>query len=362
MVREFSKEDMLPFLIEELPIDAEYADNKSFLEITKIDFFQYIQFVDIAWSSARLYQITRSAVDEKWARIFEIKDEQLSPVDHEVLCSICIFKRDIEVGHGTFQFYVDALKERIERFRGDDFTNQKLRVYVGDSAWDTLYSEKILQAKDVDFVRMANSSPYSIMGQQWRILAYNDYDYPYVYMADTPKHTGDLPDKRLKDKYPKELLDKYHFTLTSVEPTMDYSVSLCDILLFQRNPNRHTHCFFTYELNDYFNFCDLKIIRGPNRLPFPDVVPIIGACYQERRALYKLYDSRYNIWTEMSHLPFWLEWENILGYWILFIRKHITLRYRYLKNYLQLFDRLDDNHFLKRFHYQILENRSVTPP
>ena len=349
---------MTPFLIGSIPEDAEYADNNTFIEMTKEHFDLNWQIEDPAWSDAELQRINNTPPDRKWADYFEIKDVQMSPVDCEILCSICIFKRDVEVGHGTFPFYVKVLKEKIEQFAQSDHANQKLRVYVGNSAWDTLHTEKILQNKDVDFVRMRSSSSHSILGMQWRILAYDDYDYSYVYLNDThhvPK--GEYNDVEFKEKVLTDsLLDTFHFALVTDPPMRDPHLELYNIAYYNKPPGFRSHYFYVMELNNYLNFNDLKIVRGPMRLPFSDVVRIIAASYERRLNPYTVYDPRYSVWTELGQLPFFLEWTNGLGYWIFFLRRHIKIWYRYIEDYHRLLNELNANHFLKRLHNQEIEN------
>ena len=344
---------MTPFLIGSIPEAAEYADNNTFIEITQAGFELNWQIEDPAWSDAELQRINNTPPDRRWADYFEIKDVQLSPVNCEILCSICIFKRDVEVGHGTFPFYVKVLKEKIEQFAQSDHANQKLRVYVGNSAWDTLHKEDILRNRDVDFVRMNRSSSHSIMGMQWRILAYDDYDYPFVYINDThhvPK--GEYTDYYFQEKVPIcSLRDTLNFSLVGDPPKRDPHLQLYNIG-FYKKPGFRSHYYYALELNNYFNFNDLKIVRGPLHLPFSDILPIITASYRRRLQPYMVYDPRYNLWTELGQLPFFLEWTNGLGYWIFFLRKHIRVSYRYIETYHRILNKLDESHFLKRLHNQ----------
>ena len=348
---------MIPlFLIDALPDNATYADNSTFVEMSGQDCQHHAQIVDIAWSEAKLEQIKASEIRGKWAQIFDVKDAQMTPADREILCSICIFKREVEVNHRPFQFYINALKEKIERFAQPDYKRQKLRVYVGDNLWDTLHREGILKNNEVDFVRMVDSSRFSIMGMQWRVLAYDDYNYQCVYMNDTHRVPDELPDDNFEKQFPMECWDQFHFSFDSVLPWQDRFLNLYSMREFKTEHWFNSHYFFTYELNDYFNFNDLRILRGSRRLPFSDIVSIIDAAYRERRKLYQVYDPRFNIWTEFGHLPFWLEWVNMLAFWVYFLRKHLTLRYFYLKEYDELLENLDENHFLKRLHRQIFED------
>ena len=103
------------------------------------------------------------------------------------------------------------------------------------------------------------------------------------------------------------------------------------------------------------NFYDLRIIRGSQHLPFSDIVKIIAACYEQRGDPHLIYDPRFNIWTELAHYPFWLEWVNMLGFWILFLRKHLNFRCYYDETYKRTLAKLNSHHLLKRLHFQIFE-------
>ena len=347
---------MNPFFIENLPADAEYADNSTFFHVTKQDFYQHIQMIDLVWSTEKLRRINNIAPNGKWARHFDIKDVQMSPVDCEILCSICFFKREAEVNHRPFGFYVDALKAKVERFAQTDYARQKLRVYVGDSAWDVVHKEKILDAKHVDFVRMRSSSGHSILGMQWRLLAYDDYSYPCVYMNDTHYDGLEMPDEQLENRFPKDLWDSFNLSLTSAMPYHDSFLTLHDIRNFERD-NFVSHYFFVYSPLTYLQAFGMSILRGPQRLPFANIVSIVAACYEERGNLHTLYDPRHRLWTEVGELRFWMEWVCMLGFWIYFLRKHITFRYHYLEDYHKLLNSVDQEHFFRRLHHQVFDEK-----
>ena len=362
---------MNPFFIDQIPLNAEYAHPSHFFYAplpsashsqpipeaawdAKESLKHRVQMVDPAWTDDEFQTIKQIEPDIHIARMFEIKDVQLSPVKKESLCSICLFRREVEIDdHLSFLEFVDCLKGRIHQFAQSDYKSQKLRVYIGDDIWDFLHKEKVLEAGHVDFVRMAQSSKHSIIGEQWRILAYDDYDYECVYMTDTDDHHT-IPDKYLEKLFPREIRDDVHFSLQCVRPFQDPRLAFAN---FRSIYESHFDWDFYWVVHplDYFNFHDLKIIRGSRRLPFQHLLRFIVAPYARRGTLLKLYDPERNIFSYVGTLANRQEWVNYLGFWIFFLRKQLRVRYRYLIEYQELMYSLAETHFLRRLHHQIFK-------
>ena len=347
---------MNPFFIGSLPPTADYADNRTFFDgDERNDLLNRVQIIDPAWSETEFERIRISQPNPRFAKQFEIKDMQLSAVDREILCSICLFRRNLNFEDPVFSYYLNHLKEKIEVFTRSCHAKQKLRVYVGNDIWDLLHKEKVLKAKHVDFVRMSQSSRYSQIGMQWRILAYDDYAYQCVYMDDTDWHDNleIMDDDEFDRRFPVEVRDKFHFSLTSFTPFQDHSADLWDFHSFHRDV--YWDIFYIRNPLNYFLFHDLAIIRGSRRVPFEVIVPFLVEPWTKRGKLYTLFDPARDIWTDVGELVVRHEWVNYLGFWLFYLRKQLALRYWYLIDYYELLNTLDENHFLKRLHHQIFE-------
>ena len=188
------------FLIPSIPKGAAYVDQYSFVECYPIgknsdgtDRFDLrrllneIQVVDPRLSLEELDRI--DPPDPDIASLFDIADMQLSSRGADALCSFSLFKsrgaagRNKQIYGRTWRDYLEGLRRWIHFYRAH-FPNQKVRVYVANDMWDELHKEGLLQSKDVDFVKMVHSDYGTLTGILWRYMAFDDYDYEYVYAED----------------------------------------------------------------------------------------------------------------------------------------------------------------------------------
>ena len=187
----------MQFLIDEIPSGATYCRRNDFLHAfpTGNDTYDIdrlmngIQIIDTRLTLDEIATIETRSYPACLESFFDIKDIQESKRSGKALCSVSIFKMVDEKSttDKSFEVYLNGLKEKIAYFR-EYHPEQKLRVYAGDSVWNLLHKEGILEADDVDFVRMACSSEYTEIGIFWRFLAFNDYGYEYVYINETDGH------------------------------------------------------------------------------------------------------------------------------------------------------------------------------
>ena len=290
LIRGSVMNDLRFFFIDKIDLRAEYVDSNVFFmqnEERIDDFANEIQVVDTRWSAEDLERI-KSAERSDLSYFYEIEDMIESPKRGEALCSICIFFiGDTPWMNQPFHEYLEGLHYRIDIFR-NELSSQKLRVYVGNSAWEILHKEGILKADDVDFVRMRRNSSGTRLGTTWRHLAFDDYDYPYVYIDDTDRRAHLLPDggSILVDELRKDqgILDRCfsrgdggkrpHLT-SALSFARDGNANLfhhvdIDESLFAFTPSSRIR-----NPASYYETAVCELVRGPDRLPFDDIVPIL---------------------------------------------------------------------------------------
>ena len=252
------------------------------------DFINRVQAVDTRWDEDDLERITETPTWTRAAEMFLIDEKIESKKRGEALCSICLFYQEtlpwVAAPRQAFSDYVNGLRKRIEIYR-TELKNQKLRVYVGKTAWDMIHKEGILEADDVDFFRMKHDSDSCNIGMLWRQLAFDDYDYEYVYLEDTDlRRDGDnnlIEELRVT----KEILERMFSTGNSgVDPHIVSSLSFdqdMDATLFYEamtdkdvnQKNETLWCMFSPA--NYYKSHILTMARGPKRLPFDNIVPIL---------------------------------------------------------------------------------------
>lgn len=334
----------MSFFIDRVPMGAEYCHSSKFF--TK-DILDSVQVVGAFWTRQDLRQICMEQPHPLHADSYRIIDVQYSPTRGEVLNSNCIFRWKIEESDTPrFGYYLQHMKDKIDLWRADEYKDQKLLFYVGCDVWDLLHKEKILQAKDIDFVRMAHSSTHSRMGQRWRALAYDRYDYPFVYMDDTD--VGDsqapLPDEVLYRRIQvlKDYPDAhFHFTIARVRDEW------LKQLHFEFDSLRY-RLMGILSLRMYFNTRSMRLIRGPKRLPFARIVPILSRCTERTENLTTLYDPNRNLYTQVRQLEHPNDFVADVAFWVYSLLPHIRAQYDFYDDGIEVLDGLSNNHFYRR--------------
>ena len=345
----------LPFFIPDIPKSASYVDQEYFFDIDRQVLLSSLQMVDTAFSD--LDYAPNPLFDE----FYEIKDVQQAKSKKPVLCSICIFKQQRnyhQKPHG-FDGYLQGLKERIRLFSETD--DQTLRVYVGDNIWDLLYKEGVLRAKHVDFVRMSCSSNQSHIGLKWRSLAYDDFDYDYVYIDDTDvmSHNTNLSRISLQIGDFEHHFNGHpdvHFHSYLAPPHDDKQGLFYDYLTFDKP--LFTNAFFVGDITNYLAFHTLDIIRSPKRFPFESIVPLLRLCYPASGTIY-LCDPCREVWTMISSInsrhTFYYAGE---GFFLYFLRHHLKYRLEWIRDHYSQF-KYDDKSLLWRIRNQLIDDGHI---
>ena len=337
----------VPFFLNKLPADAEYCQRgeffREFIPGREDEFFSGIQVLDSRVIEKDLVRWTYESPREEFARFFEIKDFQESKKSGEALCSLSLFKMagELSTTSKTFDVYLDGLRVWIEFFRTER-TDQKLRVYVGDSAWDVLHRERFLDASDVDFVRMSTSSLYTEIGVLWRFLAFDDYRYPYVYIEETDGFVEQVNGKWTpmqkpdangftieKFKVRTEIGDGFaHFgtQLSCLPPPEDRRESFPEDcpLVFWVDDYRLSDPLFIHRLSEYVQFLSPTLIRSPRRLPFT-MESMLCAHFgrDEQRAVYH---ESLNLWTTLRERHPNLNFRYIDDHWLFHLTKILSVK------------------------------------
>ena len=312
-----------PFFIDNIPSSAEYYPRGEFFRCfvpDRIeDFLSGIQVLDTRIMRNDLSNWKMTGGPAHLTQCFAIKDIQESSKRAEVLCSLSLFKMKVDELHTGkgFQVYVDGLKFWIEVFR-DSRKAQKLRVYVGDSAWDDLHGQGILEAQDVDFVRMASSSTKTEIGVFWRYLAFDDYNYEYVYIDETDGEgefadgewvraegkieTGFLYDrKRIEQRLKRPEGSADFFAPVLPSPPIEFRQGLLPDtempLFFVSDDYRLGDPWFMYRLSEYVQTGNPLLTRGASKLPF-SMARMLTAHF-ERGTERILYHPSINAWCNI---------------------------------------------------------------
>ena len=228
----------------------------------------------------------------EYLRLFEIDDKIESQHRGDALCSLCIFEQPQVRRREPFSWFLEGLVHHINRYR-DVQSNHKLRVYVGYDAWNTLHGAHIFDdAPHVDFIRMRQSCANAMIGTLWRLLAFDDYDYEFVYLDDTDKRValdehGNkvdieplLVDNEILERRFSGLKDEVHIASALSTGVKDLPgnffveyphASVLDVLN-QPTPFHHIFAPDTYYQTQIFD-----LTRGPLRMPFDSVVPFLCA-------------------------------------------------------------------------------------
>ena len=363
-----------PFLISEVPDGAEFCGRGEFLHAFPLGSDQFdidrllngLQIVDTRLTTEDLRTIEQVEPRPEYSRFFEIKDKQDSAKRGEALCSLSLFKMDAERGTTgkTFDAYLDGLKAKILHFRHES-PNQKLRVYIGDSAWDEVHKAGCLEADDVDFVRMKESSRRSEIGTFWRFLAFDDYDYLFVYMSETDGH-GKLVDGEwvvderghwgcdlafLEDGISGDMHMATKILPTPAPETRKNSIPEDFPLLFWVEDYRLSDPLFMHRLSEYIQSATPEMLRGPERLPFQDISRIL--CHHLARGNERiLYHPESNLWTNIRERQPNLNFRYIDDQWLFHLTKVLRVKHWIgpgdLSGCYSTFQRYGDNWFFKR--------------
>lgn len=334
------------------------------------DFINKVQVIDPRWTQSDLDRVN-NAPASRLAEMFNIRDKIEPSRRGETLCSICLFSwEDTQWARQPFQEYLDGLKERIRIFR-DELPNQTLRVYVANDIWDILHKEDILAANHVEFIRMTHSSRASRFGMLWRQLAFDDYDYPYVYLEDTDLRENEL-------RITPEILERmFSCEKENFEPHIVSSLSFnqdLDFNLFyetRTKPTNHNELTLLNGLEflwhivgpeNYYKTSILTMARGPKRLPFDNIVNIFSEVLFNLPHTYEVVfqDHSFNHYY-MSHvtdiMPT-LQSHEIGESWVFYLSKLMDIKMWVEPRHMELiekgFARYGDSFFWRRIQEQML--------
>ena len=372
----------VPFFIDKIPSGAEYYPRgeffRQFVPNRVEEFLSELQVLDTRVTCEDLVNWKRTDAAVDLTECFAVKDIQESNKRGEALCSLCIFKMEVDELHTgkTFQDFVDGVKFWIEVFR-DSRKAQTLRVYVGDSAWDELHQQGVLAAKDVNFVRMSHSSIKSEIGVFWRYLAFDDYDYEYVYIDETDGE-GEFVDgkwMRAEDKiksgflYDRKAIER---RLETPKGFADFSTPVLPVppveidqgllpnmgipLFFVSEDYRLSDPWFIYRLSEYVQTGSPLLTRGPNQLPFS--MARMLAAHFERGTERILYHPSINAWCNVRERHPNLNYRYTDDQWLFHLTKVLKINMKIgglelLKCYADQ-KRFGDAFFIKRI-YDALE-------
>ena len=333
-------------LIDKIPDSSTYVIPFLFFDNLDDVFPQRVQVEDMRWSMKRIEQIIQADLENDFGRMLEIKDAQYSQVDREILRSICIYRPKYQF-KDTWERYYNYLKLQIYNFANEEeYASQQLRCYVGDSVWDILHRDGVLKASHVDFIRMADSSDYSWAGLEWRSLAYDDWDYKCVYMADTDVKFVELGSSQLSDVFPSVEWDTYDF--------VSFPMMMAGGMPFKRYSQLFvfSNCSRTVRLND------ISLFRGSKQIPFLKMPQLLQAVWKCALEQYKIYDPERDMWTFVSTFPHRSKYLlGHLGHIAFYLSKHLNTKIKINKRsdgkIGASIKALDYNDFSKRLARQV---------
>ena len=339
----------VPFFIDKIPPGAEYYPRGEFFRYfvpqRAAEFLSGLQILDTRININDLTDWRYTNAPDHLMECFAIEDIQTSNQCGEALCSLSLFKMEREELHTgkPFQLYVDGLRFWIDVFRNSR-KSQTLRVYVGNSAWDELHRQGILEAKDVDFVKMKHSSAKTEIGVLWRYLAFDDYDYEYVYIEETDGEgifvdgvwkraenkikTGWLHDReRIKQRLETASGCAHFYANVLPTPPVELRDGLfpdTDFpLLFWSEDFRLSDPLFIYRLSEYVQLGNPLLTRGPNKLPFS--MPRMLASHFERPTQRILYHASINAWCNVRERHPNLNFRYVDDQWLFHTSKVLKL-------------------------------------
>ena len=334
-------------LIDKIPNSSTYAVPLLFFsDLNREPFLNRVQVKDMRWDMARIEQIIQADLENDFGKMLKIKDAQYSQFDREILRSICLYKMKHQFKFKeTWEYYYNHLKRQIHYFANDErFASQKLRCYVGDSCWDILHRDGVLKANHVDFIRMFDSSGYSYVGQTWRALAYDDFDYKCVYVADTDLEKKGYSSRGLSFVFPPEEWGTYNF---ATRPINIYGEQL-------KFWTRGIRLYSVISCIDYMRLSDIKLFRGSQKLSFLKPAQLLQATWECLGEPYQVYDPERDMWT---YVPTTLHRAGGLlahmGNVIFYLSKHLDVVIKDRPEQKEFLEALDVNHFVRRLVRQV---------
>ena len=274
-------------LIDKIPNSSTYAIPFLFFKDLDSDAFsKRVQVEDMRWDMARIEQIIQADLENDFGRMLKIKDAQYSQFDREILCSICLYKPEHQFKE-TWEYYYNYLKNRIHDFANnrEEYGDQKLRCYVGDSCWDILHRDGVLKASHVDFIRMFDSSEYSYVGQTWRALAYDDFDYKCVYVADTDIRLHRYRSSPISEIFPPDEWHSCNF------------MALAPLLIPDPVWKVYSSHHMFSNIARILRLSDVCLFRCSPPIPFLKPAQLLQAVWQSSRQMLKVYDPERDMWT-----------------------------------------------------------------
>ena len=283
-----------PFFISHIPDKAEYVRRSEFTgQISDVqEFLDHVQVVDVRWDSTPVREPSPEI-----AKLFRIKDMQLSKVEGDVLCGITIFKMSVDKkdegqNPDFYDWFLRGLHYRVEQFKTIDYKRQKLQVYVADDVWDILHKEGILQANHVNFIRMATSSDKTYFGQVWRNLVHTELEYPYTYIDDTD--VGFVPEAR--EGFPDIHIEPRLKLLQDTGCNMYFSVGRRTPVYFETK-RKMLHQISSFKTGE------LSTVRGRTSFLTEDVLLSFSRMYERTDFLCRVYNPLNETWTTITVVP-----------------------------------------------------------
>ena len=348
-----------PFLISSIPDNAEFCASIDFVQLPNL--LNEVQMVDPRCAEPVIDTDSNTS-------LLEIKEMQLSQKCAEALCSISLFQQEREYRQ-PFTDYLNGVQQWIRYFR-EELPSQKLRIYVGDSAWDILYQANILENTDVDFVRMASSSSKSRVGLFWRFLAFDDFDYEYVYIQDAdawddmgahrdPKMNRGVLEWTISD--PSVVHIAGHLVIPTRDRDWGWNSDCRDIPLFHELPYSF-HEAIIYQVSKYFPVHELLLLRGPRRPSFQSFVPFFLYHWLQTETCV-LYHPSLNLWSNFAEARWGVQGWRMNVNWHFYLSKILALKYYFFDEsqaHLQwIINRYGSDYFWVRLFKQFVEDGNL---
>ena len=313
------------FFVPRVPADAEYCTSHDFRKVYGKDsdrILEVVQVVDYRIGPEDIEKIELSAQRPEIERFFEVKDMQLTKRVGDILCGVSLYdsERRHYGKHKDFSLYFNGLKDLIEIFRTVR-TNEKLRVYVADNVWERLHHEKILKSADVDFVRMAALSRNTDIGHLWRLLVFDDFEYPYASTSDldTFSKTWRSPELICGNN-----LENF-MTHINFSPGR-YKESGCDLFF------HHRHLRAIFPVAQYMRSCVISMIRSPIRFPFASLRQILCHLLDDS-GVRILYNPEMNLWTNVHEGSYF--YHSFDDFWLPLLSKILNIKFWIRKKRVQ---------------------------
>ena len=409
------------FLIQSTPNEAAYVDQYQFVECYPTgqknadgtdqfdirSLLNALQVVDSRISLEDLQRLETPAPDI--ASIFEIEDMQLSARGADALCSFALFKgrglaaQNKAVYGRRWKDYLEGLQRWIHFYRAH-FPNQKIRVHVANDMWDELHKEGILQSKDVDFVKMVHSDYGTLVGILWRYLAFDDYNYEYVYAEDIDAN-GEFRDvaidrltriegrlsrwawlkwleknslNGLKNRLQLESGDTAHLSqIVAIRPnefayypvTNDTTVG-SEMLFSDGDYNLSPElpffihsghgCILAHDIATFCMSCGHWMARGPRKLPC-SIVPLLCRDFM-RNPILQAYNLDKHQWSRFYQFERVMQYYGPDDVFPFYLTRILDVKYSFLPNRVdalrEMYRFYGEDCFLLRLYKQLSEERT----